>query len=156
MLKHRRSRPIYSSSSSDGPTGFASQLGAPRHYRLEEPFQTRDNMAVETLKCHPPFLYLTGPNEFKLDGCPFGYEDIEDYRPGGHHPVHLDDELDGRYRLIVACSWNLRVSFHAYAVYCGLQKLRVNPGYWLHRINRSPDTNWDDVLIWSVQIPFLC
>ncbi|OJJ79234.1 uncharacterized protein ASPGLDRAFT_52861 [Aspergillus glaucus CBS 516.65] len=22
----------------------------------------------------------------------------------GHHPVHLDDELDGQYRLIVACS----------------------------------------------------
>jgi len=27
-------------------------------------------------------------------------EDIEDYRPGGYHPVHLGDVLDGRYRIL--------------------------------------------------------
>ena len=85
--------------SSNGPIGFASQLRAPRRYRLADPFQTRDDMVIQTLKWHPPF-HLTGPNGFKLDGCPFGYEDIEGYCPGGHHPVHLGDTLGSRYHVI--------------------------------------------------------
>ncbi|ETS80605.1 hypothetical protein PFICI_08134 [Pestalotiopsis fici W106-1] len=28
------------------------------------------------------------------------FEDIEEYRPGGYHPVHLGDILDGRYRIL--------------------------------------------------------
>lgn len=86
-------------SSSNGPTGFASQLRAPRRYRLEDTFQTRDDIAIQTLKWNPPFN-LKGPNGFKLDGCPTWYEDIQGYRPGGHHPVHLGDTLGNRYKVI--------------------------------------------------------
>ena len=87
------------SSSSNGPTGFASQLRAPRRYRLADTFQTRDDIAIQTLKWNPPFD-LKGPNGFKLDGCPTWYEDIQGYRPGGHHPVHLGDTLGNRYKVI--------------------------------------------------------
>lgn len=33
------------------------------------------------------------------DSDPFKYEDINDYHKGGFHPVHLNDRLDGRYRV---------------------------------------------------------
>ncbi|KAL5318767.1 hypothetical protein ACEPPN_013833 [Leptodophora sp. 'Broadleaf-Isolate-01'] len=36
-----------------------------------------------------------------LELAPFGLEDIYNYEPGGHHPVHLGDVYnDGRYRVI--------------------------------------------------------
>lgn len=38
----------------------------------------------------------------RLKLAPFGLENLGDYEPGGHHPVHLHDRLgkDGRYRVI--------------------------------------------------------
>lgn len=42
--------------------------------------------------------------DFDIDGYdgwnPFKHEDISDYHKGGFHPVHLDDRLDGRYRVV--------------------------------------------------------
>ena len=35
-----------------------------------------------------------------LEGPPFGLEFVYDYEPGGHHPVHLGDLLDYRYKAI--------------------------------------------------------
>lgn len=32
-------------------------------------------------------------NGLTLDSAPFGLEKIYDYEPGGHHPVHLGDNL---------------------------------------------------------------
>ncbi|KAH7354371.1 kinase-like domain-containing protein [Plectosphaerella cucumerina] len=29
-----------------------------------------------------------------------GVEHLSDYRPGGHHPVHIDDRLENRYRIV--------------------------------------------------------
>ncbi|OAA43646.1 protein kinase domain protein [Metarhizium rileyi] len=29
-----------------------------------------------------------------------GVEDIDDYRPGGYHPIHIDDRLNKRYRIV--------------------------------------------------------
>lgn len=29
-----------------------------------------------------------------------GVEDLSDYRPGGYHPIHIDDRLDKRYRVV--------------------------------------------------------
>ena len=81
--------------SSNGPLGLASQLRDPRRYRLADPFQTRDDMAIQGLEWHPSFNW-TGPNGFELDGCPTWYEDIQGYCPGGHHPVHLGDTLGSR------------------------------------------------------------
>ena len=126
MPKHQPYLSIYSSSSSDGsteppylsaglrhcqleestdsslssnrPIGLASQQRAPC-YRLSDPNQTRDDMAIQSLKWHPPFD-LTGPNGFELEGCPSWYEDIQGYCPGGHHPVHLGDTLGNRYKVI--------------------------------------------------------
>lgn len=77
---------------------FLSSNG-PRRYRLADPFQTRDDMAIQGLEWHPSFNW-TGPNGFELDGCPTWYEDIQGYCPGGHHPVHLGDTLGSRYRVI--------------------------------------------------------
>lgn len=39
-------------------------------------------------------------NSLMLDGAPWGLEKIYDYEAGGHHPVHLQDVLDNRYRVI--------------------------------------------------------
>ena len=39
-------------------------------------------------------------NSLMLDGAPWGLEKIYDYEAGGHHPVHLQDVLDDRYRVI--------------------------------------------------------
>ncbi|KAK3321238.1 kinase domain-containing protein [Cercophora scortea] len=32
--------------------------------------------------------------------CPFDTEDLEDYEPGGFHPVHLGDTYDNRYKVV--------------------------------------------------------
>lgn len=33
-------------------------------------------------------------------------EDLEDYRPGGYHPVHIGDEFkDGRYVIVRKLGW---------------------------------------------------
>ncbi len=29
-----------------------------------------------------------------------GVEDLEDYKPGGYHPIHIDDRLHQRYRIV--------------------------------------------------------
>ncbi|KXJ84751.1 protein kinase, partial [Microdochium bolleyi] len=29
-----------------------------------------------------------------------GVEHLSDYRPGGYHPIHIDDRLDKRYRIV--------------------------------------------------------
>ncbi|KAK0703859.1 kinase-like domain-containing protein [Lasiosphaeria miniovina] len=56
-----------------------------------------------------PVLSLLSPQEsfrefrdngLVLDGMPFGLENICDYEPGGHHPVHLGDVLNGRYKVM--------------------------------------------------------
>ena len=41
-------------------------------------------------------------NGLRLDGSPFRLEKIDDYEPGGHHPVHPGDLLgeNSRYRVI--------------------------------------------------------
>jgi hypothetical protein len=41
-------------------------------------------------------------NDLYLELAPFGLEHIYDYKPGGHHPVHLGDVYgnNGRYRVI--------------------------------------------------------
>lgn len=41
-------------------------------------------------------------NGLTLELAPFGLENIHDYVPGGHHPVHLGDAIkgDNRYRVI--------------------------------------------------------
>ena len=98
LRQRQREELTDSSLSRDEPIGFASQLRAPR-YRLADPFQTRDDMAIQSLKFQLPFS-LTGSNGFELDGCPTWYENIQGYRPGGHHPVHLGDTLGNRYRVI--------------------------------------------------------
>ena len=35
-----------------------------------------------------------------IEGPPFGFERLYDYEPGGHHPVHLGDLFQQRYRVI--------------------------------------------------------
>ncbi|KFA71537.1 hypothetical protein S40288_06832 [Stachybotrys chartarum IBT 40288] len=39
-------------------------------------------------------------NGLKIETAPFGLEKLYDYEPGGHHPVHLDDVFNNRYRVI--------------------------------------------------------
>lgn len=41
-----------------------------------------------------------GGNGLMLTLSPFGLENVYDYEPGGHHPVHLEDVLGGRYKVI--------------------------------------------------------
>ncbi|KAK4127345.1 kinase-like protein [Parathielavia appendiculata] len=42
------------------------------------------------------YIVLAPPTGRLLDGC----EDVENYEPGGFHPVHLGDVYDGRYRVV--------------------------------------------------------
>ncbi|KAI1406366.1 kinase-like protein [Hypoxylon fuscum] len=37
--------------------------------------------------------------EYESTGSGLGVEDVQMYNPGGHHPVHLDDILDGRFEV---------------------------------------------------------
>ncbi|KAI0973383.1 kinase-like domain-containing protein [Xylaria arbuscula] len=39
-------------------------------------------------------------NGLITEGPPDGLESVYDYEPGGHHPVHLDDVLHNRYKVI--------------------------------------------------------
>lgn len=39
-------------------------------------------------------------NGLVIEGPPFSLENIYDYEPGGHHPVHLGDLLHQRYKVI--------------------------------------------------------
>ncbi|KAK3374809.1 kinase-like domain-containing protein [Podospora didyma] len=39
-------------------------------------------------------------NGLRLDGPHVGLESIHDYEPGGHHPVHIGDVLNGRYKVM--------------------------------------------------------
>ncbi|KAK3334069.1 kinase-like domain-containing protein [Cercophora scortea] len=39
-------------------------------------------------------------NGLRLDGSPTGLENVHDYEPGGHHPLHLGDVLNGRYKVL--------------------------------------------------------
>ncbi len=39
-------------------------------------------------------------NGLAIEGPPWGLEKVCDYEAGGHHPVHLDDLLHERYRVI--------------------------------------------------------
>ncbi|KAK7754312.1 hypothetical protein SLS62_003605 [Diatrype stigma] len=39
-------------------------------------------------------------NGLILERAPFGLEMLHDYEPGGHHPVHLRDLINGRYRIM--------------------------------------------------------
>ncbi|KAK0637428.1 kinase-like domain-containing protein, partial [Bombardia bombarda] len=39
-------------------------------------------------------------NGLRLEGPPIGLESVYDYEPGGHHPVHLGDVLNGRYSVV--------------------------------------------------------
>ena len=39
-------------------------------------------------------------NGLKLGGPSTGLENIHDYEPGGHHPVHFGDLLNDRYRVL--------------------------------------------------------
>jgi serine/threonine-protein kinase SRPK3 len=39
-------------------------------------------------------------NGLKIETAPFGLEKLYDYEPGGHHPVHLHDVFNNRYRVI--------------------------------------------------------
>ncbi|EAW11064.1 putative protein kinase [Aspergillus clavatus NRRL 1] len=57
---------------------------------------TNADSEVESDQYDPPL------NELYIDEAPFGLEKTWDYEPGGHHPVHLGDQLgrDGQYRII--------------------------------------------------------
>ncbi len=39
-------------------------------------------------------------NGLTIEGPPWSLKKIFDYEAGGHHPVHLDDVLHQRYRVI--------------------------------------------------------
>ncbi|KAK3313708.1 kinase-like domain-containing protein [Apodospora peruviana] len=56
-----------------------------------------------------PVLSMVSPQEsfgefrdngLRLDGPPSGLENVYDYEPGGHHPVHIGDVLNGQYRVV--------------------------------------------------------
>lgn len=60
-------------------------------------------------------------------------ENIEEYRPGGYHPVHLGDHLDGRYKVLhklgsggFSTTWLVRDT--------------VDPGYYALKIIKSDET----------------
>ncbi|KAH7133697.1 kinase-like domain-containing protein [Dactylonectria macrodidyma] len=40
------------------------------------------------------------PSKLRLKLAPFRLEHLYDYEPGGHHPIHLHDVQNGRYRVI--------------------------------------------------------
>lgn len=39
-------------------------------------------------------------NGLRLDMAPFGLKKLYDYEHGGHHPVHLGDVINERYRIV--------------------------------------------------------
>ncbi|XXH01504.1 hypothetical protein Hte_007864 [Hypoxylon texense] len=52
----------------------------------------------ETPRYHQPVYQYPGQS-IDLAEKGIHLEDLEDYRPGGYHPVHIDDVLDGRYHV---------------------------------------------------------
>ena len=51
--------------------------------------------------CTPPATVPTKPSQWRFQNITAPTEWIEDYRPGGLHPVHIGDEFnDSRYRVI--------------------------------------------------------
>lgn len=45
-------------------------------------------------------IYETSEDDLMIQGPPQGLEKIYDYEPGGHHPLHLGEELNDRYKII--------------------------------------------------------
>ncbi|KAI5867704.1 kinase-like domain-containing protein [Durotheca rogersii] len=59
----------------------------------------------------------------RLQGAPFGLEELHDYELGGHHPVHLGDMLHQRYRVVH------KLGSGGYAIVWLCRDMSSAPGY---------------------------
>lgn len=107
----------------------------PRFWRLSSTMLSRSPILVHTVRGTSRLLRTSACGNrqaiFRLYTSlarryyPIGVdhvEDIEEYRPGGYHPVHLGDILDGRYKILhklgcggLSTTWLARdqVGYHA-------------------------------------------
>lgn len=61
--------------------------------------QDQNSASTIILSTETPTRNLSG-TDFGVEGIPFTLEKIYDYEPGGHHPVHLGDHLNIRYKVV--------------------------------------------------------
>ena len=58
-------------------------------------------MSTSPPRTPPPRATNNGERRFKGSGITLACEWVEDYRPGGYHPVHLGDAFhNGQYKVI--------------------------------------------------------
>ncbi|KAJ0162164.1 Serine/threonine-protein kinase SRPK [Colletotrichum tanaceti] len=86
------SRAVQVSSRPILPLPRVCSAGAPRPLRVIRTIRSR------LFRCH--YSAMPAPAPPVEYGYVDGVEHLGDYGPGGYHPVHIDDRLDGRYRVV--------------------------------------------------------